>query len=159
MKLAYWQKLIISILLSFLAGIIGSLFTIPSIDNWYTTLNKPDFFPPNWIFAPVWNFLYLLMGIALSLVWHQGWNNPKVKTAMYIFGAQLVLNTLWSIIFFALKNPGAALIEIALMWLAILLTIFYFSKVSRLAAGLLVPYILWVTFATYLNYSIWQLNR
>lgn len=151
-------KLIGTIALSEMAGIVGSVFTAPSIPTWYTTLTRPELSPPNWVFAPVWTTLFALMGIAAFLVWNKGLSQRSVRIALGMFIVQLVLNTLWSIIFFGMRNPGAALVEITVLWLAILATIITFAKVSRVAAWLLVPYILWVTFAGYLNYSIWVLN-
>ncbi len=156
MKNSY--KLIIAIIGSELAGIIGSVFTTPSITGWYQTLNKPEIAPPNWVFGPVWTTLFALMGIAAFLVWKRGWDRREVKIALSIFIGQLVLNTLWSIIFFALRSPGAALVELIFLWLAILATMIAFGKISRAAAWLLLPYIMWVSFAGYLNYLIWSLN-
>lgn len=151
-------KLIISILVCQGAGVIGSLFTSPAISTWYATLQKPSFNPPNWIFAPVWILLFLLMGISLYLIWEKRLGNKKAKIAVFIFGVQLILNTFWSILFFGLQFPLYAFIEIIILWLAILLTIVNFYKISKLATYLLLPYILWVSFAGYLNYSIWQLQ-
>lgn len=151
-------KLIIAIGISELAGIVGVLFTAPAIPGWYAGLVKPALNPPAWIFGPVWTILYALMGVAAFLIWREGLNRRDVKIALGIFIGQLTLNTLWSIIFFGLQNPGAALILIIVLWLAILTTIITFHKISRSAAYLLLPYILWVSFAIYLNYSIWTLN-
>lgn len=151
-------KLIISIAVSEFAGIIGSIFTSPAIPNWYADLNKSALTPPGWIFGPVWTLLYALMGIAAFLVWRKGLDRKDVKIALGIFLGQLALNTLWSIIFFGLQNPGAAFVEIIFLWLAILTTIIAFAKISKPAAWLLAPYILWVSFAAYLNYAIWTLN-
>ncbi len=151
-------KLIIAIVVSELAGIIGSVFTAPSIAGWYATLVKPILNPPAWVFGPVWTTLFALMGIAAFLVWKKGLDRRDEKIALGIFLGQLVLNTLWSIIFFGLHSPVGALIEIVFLWLAILATIIAFAKISKPAAWLLVPYILWVSFAAYLNYSIWMLN-
>lgn len=141
-----------------LAGAVGSLFTTPAIPTWYATLVKPALNPPSWVFGPVWTVLYILMGIALYLVWIKGWERKDVKVAMAIFGVQLILNVLWSYLFFGLQSPFLALIEIVLLWIAILMTILAFYRVSVPAAVLLVPYILWVTFASYLNYGIYVLN-
>ncbi len=141
-----------------MAGVIGSLFTVSSIPTWYTDLARPELSPPNWIFGPVWTTLFALMGIAAFLVWKKGLNRRDVKIALSIFLVQLILNTFWSIIFFGMQNPGAAFGEIIALWLVIIATIITFAKISRVAAWLLVPYILWVTFAGYLNYSIWFLN-
>jgi len=140
------------------AAAIGSLFTMPAIPTWYAGLIKPALSPPSWIFGPVWTVLYILMGIALYLVWIRGWDRKDVKVAMTIFGVQLILNVLWSYLFFGLQSPFLALIEIVLLWIAILMTILAFYRVSVPAAVLLVPYILWVTFASYLTYGIYMLN-
>ncbi len=151
-------KLIIAIVVSQLAGIIGSLFTAPAIAGWYTTLAKPTLNPPAWVFGPVWTTLFVLMGIAAFLVWKRGLDRRDVRIAVGMFLGQLVLNTLWSVIFFGLQSPGGALVEMVFLWLAILATIVVFAKISRPAAWLLAPYILWVSFAGYLNYAIWILN-
>jgi len=158
MKLGNVYKLLIAICISELAGVIGSLFTVSSIPNWYSTLAKPALNPPGWVFGPVWTTLYALMGIAAWLVWKSGWGRKEVKVALGVFGIQLFLNAAWSIIFFGLKSPGWALIDIVLLWLAIIWTIVVFYKISKPAAYLLLPYLLWVSFASYLNYSIWMLN-
>lgn len=152
-------KLIIAIVVSELAGIIGSFFVTPSIAGWYSTLAKPALNPPNWVFGPVWTTLFALMGIAAFLVWKKGLNRKDVRIALGIFIGQLVLNSLWSIIFFGLHSPLGAFIEIIFLWLAILVTIIAFTKISKPAAWFLVPYILWVSFASYLNYMIWMLNK
>ena len=158
MKINNILKLVIAIVISELAGVLGSLFTMPSIPTWYATLIKPALNPPSWVFGPVWTMLFILMGIAAFLVWKRGLNRKDVKIALIIFIGQLALNALWSIIFFGLHNPGIAFIEIIFLWLAILATIIVFSKISRPAAWLLLPYIIWVSFAAYLNYSIRILN-
>ena len=149
-------KLIASIVITQLAGILGSLFTITNVNSWFSTINKPFFNPPNWLFGPVWTLLYLLMGISLYLIWNKGFK--KHKTAIYIFGIQLILNSLWSILFFGLKSPLFAFIEIIFLWAAILLSIIKFYKISKPAAYLLIPYILWVSFAAVLNLAIVLLN-
>lgn len=158
MKIPRILKLILAIVVSELAGIIGSIFTTPSIAGWYAGISKPAFNPPAWVFGPVWSTLFVLMGIAAFLIWEKGLERRDVKIALSIFIGQLVLNTLWSIIFFGLHSPGGALIEIIVLWLAILATIVTFAKISKPAAWLLVPYVLWVSFAMYLNYAIWSLN-
>lgn len=158
MKVDNFFKLIITITVSELAGIIGSVFTASAISNWYVGLIKPAFSPPAWIFGPVWVILYFLMGVAAFLIWKKGMDRKDVKIAMGIFIGQLILNTLWSVIFFGLRSPGLALIEIVFLWLAILATICSFRGISKPAAWLLTPYILWVTFAIYLNYSIWSFS-
>ncbi|MDD2666793.1 MAG: tryptophan-rich sensory protein [Methanocellales archaeon] len=158
MKINNIPSLVYSILICQLAGIIGSFFTFPSIPTWYAALEKPSFSPPNWLFSPVWIALFLLMGVSLYLVWISGAKTRYVKMALTLFGIQLALNVLWSIIFFGLKSPFYAFIEMAILWVAILLTIFQFFKISKTAAYLLIPYILWVSFAAVLNFSIWIIN-
>lgn len=158
MRTKDWLALAGFILLSEGAGALGSVVTVPSISGWYATLAKPEFAPPNWVFGPVWTTLFLLMGLAAFLVWRKGVERHAVRIALGLFLLQLILNTLWSFIFFGLQSPGMAMIELAFLWLAILATIVVFAKVSRIAAWLLVPYIAWVSFAAYLNYAIWTLN-
>ena len=140
------------------AGFLGAIFTTPSIPTWYASLEKPFFNPPNWVFFPVWTTLYTLMGISAFLVWRKGIKHRQVKVALGIFLAQLILNTLWSIVFFGLNSLLGGLIVIVPLWIAILLTIITFFRTSKLAGGLLIPYLLWVSFATLLNFSLWQLN-
>ena len=159
MKVENFSKLFLSILICLSAGWIGSYFTISSIPGWYEQLAKPSLNPPSWVFGPVWTTLYVLMGIAAFLVWQQGLNKKRVQIALIVFAGQLALNVVWSVLFFGLHNPGWALVDIVLLWFAILATIFAFAKVSRSASWLLIPYILWVSFAIYLNYSIFILNR
>ena len=154
-KIKVW-KLIISIVLPFLAAAIGSVFTSSSVSTWYVELNRPVFNPPDWVFGPVWTLLYLMMGISLYLVWTS--RSKHQEFAFIAFGAQLFLNALWSILFFGLKMPLLAFIEIVLLWIAIIATIFYFYRVKRSAAYMLVPYLLWVSFAAVLNLSIALLN-
>lgn len=141
-----------------LVGAISGYFTSTGVNGWYAVANKPWFNPPNWIFAPVWTMLYVLMGIALFLVWRAETDKTIKQTAIVLFAVQLILNFFWSIIFFKLQQPGWAFAEIIVMWVMILLTILWFAKISRAAAWLLVPYISWVSFASVLNYSIWRLN-
>jgi tryptophan-rich sensory protein len=152
------KKLIFSIFICLFAGFIGSYFTTPAIPTWFATLQKPSFAPPNWVFAPVWTSLYILMGISLFLVWQKGREDKTVKAAIYLFAGQLVLNALWSFVFFGLRSPLLGLIEIIILWIAILATIMSFMKISRTAAYLLIPYILWVSFAAFVNFSIWRVN-
>jgi translocator protein len=152
-------KLFIAVVVPLLVGGLSGFFTTGGVNGWYAAANKPSFNPPNWIFAPVWTTLYILMGIALYLVWKSTHAITAVKqTAIILFVVQLMLNFFWSIIFFKLQLTGWALVEIIAMWVAILLTILWFRKISSTAAWLLVPYICWVSFATVLNYSIWRLN-
>jgi len=146
--------LVFSIAICLSAGFIGSLFTMDAIPTWYATLNKPLFSPPNWLFAPMWTLLYILMGTALFLVWKKS----KDKKALELFTFQLILNAFWSIAFFGMKSPLFGLLVIALLWLAIVLTIRKFLTISIRAGILLVPYILWVSFAAILNLAIFLLN-
>jgi tryptophan-rich sensory protein len=151
-------KFVIAILVCQIAGFIGSIFTRSSIFTWYPTLIKPYFTPPDRLFAPIWISLYILIGIATFLVWQRGFHHQVVRRALALFGVQLILNALWSFFFFGLKSPLAGLIEIAILGIAIILTIRSFLQISRTAGLLLIPYFLWVTFATGLNLSIWYLN-
>ena len=151
-------KLVASIILCQLAGLIGSIFTTPAIPTWYESLKKPFFSPPNWIFGPVWVSLYLLMGISLFLIWQRRENNPQAKKGLILFFIQLILNAFWSVAFFGLRSPLLGLIDIVLLWIAILLTIKSFFGISKTAALLILPYILWVSFAVLLNFSLWILN-
>jgi tryptophan-rich sensory protein len=152
-------KLSVSVLACLIAGFVGSVATMPSIPTWYASLQKPAFNPPNWIFGPVWTTLFIMMGVAAFLVWDKGLENKKVKISLAIFGLQLLLNVLWSILFFGLQSPLYAFIDIIMLWASILATIIYFYRISAAAAYLLIPYILWVSFASILNLSIVILNR
>lgn len=152
------MKVILFILGAEAAGLIGSVFTFPAISTWYATLIKPDFTPPSWLFGPVWTTLYALMGISAYLIWSKGYKKANVKFALNIFVVQLILNVLWSIIFFGLKNPTLAFGEIVMLWSFILLNIYYFYKINKTAGLLLVPYLAWVSFASLLNLAIALLN-
>jgi len=151
-------KLLVSVAICQAAGALGSVATGPSIATWYATLEKPWFTPPNWVFAPVWLTLFVLMGIAVFLVWRRGLSNRQVKVAMAVFAVQLILNVLWSVAFFGLKSPLAGLVVIVILWVAILMTLLCFFKISRSAGFLLLPYIVWVSIAAVLNASILILN-
>ena len=153
-----YKKLILSILIPVTVGAISGFFTNSGVEGWYAVANKPSFNPPNWVFAPVWTTLYILMGIAMYLVWNAPIDEKKKRRALLLYALQLMLNFLWSFIFFEMQQPGAALIEIVLMWFSILLTLLAFGKINKAAAWLLVPYICWVSFAMVLNYEIWRLN-
>lgn len=153
-----YVRLMISVALCQAAGIVGSLFTTPAISSWYASLRKPAFAPPNWVFAPVWTTLYFLMGISLFIVWNIGLEKNSVRKSIVVFGIQLLLNVFWSYLFFGLKSPLLGLGEIVVMWLTILLTILIFFRISKKAAVLLIPYLMWVSVASYLNYSILVLN-
>ncbi|HOE65418.1 MAG TPA: tryptophan-rich sensory protein [Candidatus Hydrogenedentes bacterium] len=150
-----------------LLGFIALAFTAPAVsavlfvsrpDDWYYALNKPWFNPPNWIFGPVWSFLYCTMGIAAWLVWRKG-EAQALWLPMGLFGLQLLLNTLWTPLFFGMHRPGLALMDIGALWIAIAATTLSFYPISRMAACLFVPYWLWVSFAALLNAAIWWLNR
>ena len=162
MKKADLKKIIISVSACILIGLLSSLATRSSVDTWFLTLEKPFFNPPSWVFAPVWTILYVLMGYSFAIVWSNESQSRRsreiIKNAMIIFGVQLALNALWSILFFKLCNPFLALIEILLLWLMIFETIKTFNKIDNFASKLLLPYLAWVSFATILNGSIWFLN-
>jgi len=181
MKLGNLFKFIIAISIAQAAGILGSFFTISSVSTWYVELIKPAFNPPNWVFGPVWTTLYFLIGVSLYLVWKNNWQtvhlvfetgmkawNPiserlwrgdlQKVNAITVFGVQYVLNILWSWVFFGLQSPATAFFVILALWFSIVYVIINFYRISKPAAWLLVPYILWVSFAAYLNLAIWLLN-
>ena len=174
--------LLLFILLCLAAGAVGSIFTAEAIPTWYQSIIKPAFNPPSWIFGPVWTILYVLMGVSLYLVWKNDWKvlNPVLvpskkvwnrwsesfwvgawqkQNVIAIFAIQYVLNILWSYVFFGLRMPGLAFFEILALWVSIIYLIINFYRISKPAAWILIPYIFWVSFAVYLNYSIWALNR
>ncbi|MDI6851650.1 MAG: tryptophan-rich sensory protein [bacterium] len=151
-------KLLISVAIPLLVGFIGSLFTSSSVNTWYKEINRPSFTPPSWLFAPAWTLLFILMGLAFYYVWLNNFGHNRTLV-IGIFALQLVLNLLWSLLFFGLRSPLTALIEIVVLWFVILLNIILFFRVSRVAGYLLVPYLLWVTFATVINLAIYLLNR
>ena len=153
-------KIAIALLVCLAVGYSASTVTRPSVETWYPTLIKPIFNPPNWIFMPMWTLLYILMAVAAGLVWNKiKEQNGVVKKALLFFIIQLTLNAIWSYLFFGLKNPMLALIEIALLWLMIYETYLKFIKINKTAGYLLIPYMAWVSFAAVLNASIWWLNR
>ncbi len=150
--------LVLCIAVCFAAAAIGAAFTNPNVPGWYANLDKPAWTPPNRVFGPVWSFLYLLMGISAWQVWRRtGLRAAAVPLAL--FGIQLLLNAAWSGLFFGLRSPGAALIDILLLWCAILATMVAFRRRSALAGWLMLPYLAWVSFAVALNVAIWNLNR
>jgi tryptophan-rich sensory protein len=151
------RHLIYAVLLSHIAGALGAMVTVSEIPGWYATLAKPWFTPPSWIFAPVWFLLYTLMGCAAFLVWEQR-RRIYARTALILFMIQLGLNALWSVFFFGMHDVGLALMGSAVLWIMIAYTIRSFEKINTMAAWLLAPYFLWVSFATLLTYSIWSLN-
>ncbi|MFG4001077.1 TspO/MBR family protein [Flavobacterium aquidurense] len=153
-------KIVIALFICLMVGYSASTVTRPSVETWYPTIIKPGFNPPNWVFMPVWSILYILMAVAAGLVWDKiKEQNEEVKKALGFFLIQLTLNAIWSYIFFGLKNPMLALIEIALLWLMIYETYLKFLKINKTAGYLLIPYMVWVAFAGILNASIWWLNK
>lgn len=153
-----YKRLIISLLLPQLAGLIGSLFTVPAITSWYAYIQRPSFSPPNWLFGPVWTILYILMGVSIYLVWQKVDKNKESKEAFKLFWIHLFFNGIWSLIFFGLRNPLLAFIDIIIIWSLIIVLMIKFWKVSRWSTYLLIPYFLWVSFASVLNLTIWYLN-
>lgn len=159
MKLSTAWKFTITILLCESIGIISGLLASANNNLWFDTLNKPTWNPPAYLFGPAWTTLYLLMGISLGIIWNNNSTEPSKRKAYFLFAFQLFLNFWWSIIFFHFNSPALALLDIILMVIIIILTIFSFSAFSKPAAWLLVPYIAWVSFATILNFAIWNLNH
>lgn len=154
----FW-KFVIAVVICEATGIASGLLSRSDMSTWYTTLEKPSWNPPSWVFGPVWTVLYLLMGISLWLIWKSNALESVKKRAMWTFAAQLFLNFWWSILFFNLHSPELAFFDIVAMLILIAITIFLFARISRLAAYLLFPYIAWVGFATILNYTIMIMNR
>lgn len=154
-----WLKLIICIIAVEFIGIMGGFFTSGSVDNWYLSLIKPSFTPPSWLIGPVWTILYAMIGLSLFLFLTAKQKSKNKKIGYWIFGIQLMLNALWSIVFFGLHQISGALIVIALLWISIVLNFFAFYKFSKNSAYLLIPYWLWVSFASVLNFALWILNR
>jgi len=153
-----WRTLSAFIIGSILVGSVGSVFTIPAISGWYAGLTKPSFNPPNWIFGPVWTVLFILMGISAYLVYRSGLVKREVREALFIFAVQFGLNVLWSYLFFGLRSPALGLAGIIALWIAIAGTIVSFTKINKSSAYLMVPYIVWVSFAAFLNGTIYILN-
>lgn len=154
-----WAKVILAIVCMEILGGLGAAVTREQIMTWYAALNKPPGTPPNWIFGPVWATLYALIGIAFALVWHHAPSGPAKRTAMIIFAVQLVLNLTWSPVYFGMHQMGWALLIIACLWVAIIVTILHFRRLYSLSGLLLLPYLLWVSYASYLNAGYWWLNR
>jgi benzodiazapine receptor len=152
-------RLIISLLIPQVVGISAAVVTAGSVRDWYPEIDKPSWTPPTWVFGPVWTALYLMMGVALYRVWNQGLDTPGVKVALGFFAAQMALNALWSVLFFGMRSPGLALVEIVFLWIAIVGTIVTFGRLDTLAYPLLIPYLLWASFAAVLTASIWLRNR
>ncbi|WP_396169248.1 TspO/MBR family protein [Flavobacterium sp.] len=154
------SKILVVVVTCLVVGYFSGMVTRSSITTWYPTLIKPSFNPPNWVFAPVWTMLYAMMGVAAGLVWSRiDFEKEVVKKALIFFAVQLALNALWSYLFFGLKNPMLAGIEIIILWLMIYETYVKFVKINKIAGYLMIPYLLWVSFASVLNASIWWLNR
>ncbi|QDG49186.1 tryptophan-rich sensory protein [Persicimonas caeni] len=152
-------QIAVSVIIAQLAGIIGAFATRSSVGSWYKTLDKPWFTPPNWLFGPAWITLYTLMGVAAWLVWRKGgFSDEGVRVALIAYGVQLVINAAWSPAFFGARSPMAGLVIIAVLWVAIIVTIYLFAQHSKAAAWLLAPYLAWVTYASALNFEIWRLN-
>jgi tryptophan-rich sensory protein len=150
--------LIVSTGTCLLVGVSGSLVTATSVREWYPYIQKPSWTPPSAVFGPVWTMLYLLMGVSAWLIWRNTEGSAR-RPALLIFVTQLVLNGTWSFLFFGLRSPGWAALEIVLLWSSIVATMLAFARISRLAASLLLPYLLWVSYAAALNTAIWNLNR
>jgi benzodiazapine receptor len=149
----------IAIAIPLLVGGISGLATARGVQDWFPTLVKPPFNPPSWVFGPVWTLLYVMMGIAAFMVWQKNWDNGIVKAALGLFALQLILNGLWSVLFFGMRMPALAFADIILLWVSIGATVVFFWRVTPVAGMLLLPYGAWVTFAAVLNGSIWILNR
>lgn len=154
-----FSKLFFSIAICQAAGLIGTIFTVSSIENWYKLLNQPSFQPPNWLFGPVWTILYTFMGISLYLIWIKGTKKKEVRQAIKLFFIHLILNSSWSIVFFGLHNILFALINIVILWILIVVVMVKFYKIDKKASFILIPYLAWVSFATVLNYYIWLMNK
>ena len=151
-------RLIVSIVIVFLAGAVGTVYTLKEITTWYVTLAKPSWTPPNWAFGPIWTALYILIGISLYLVWREGLDRRDVRIALLVFATQLILNVVWSLIFFGTHNIFGGLVLVILLWISILANIIVFYRISQPAGLILIPYLIWVSIASYLNYSVFLLN-
>lgn len=152
-----YLSLVFFISICYLGAYLGSIATFSSVNGWYSTINKPSFSPPNWIFGPVWTTLYTLMGISMWVIYLEK-DKVDIKKQTFYFFSQLFFNCIWSYLFFYLKNPLYGLIDIIILWVLILLTIISFWQINKKASALLIPYILWVSFAGFLNFMIWKLN-
>jgi benzodiazapine receptor len=150
-----WIVLGLLIVLCLAVGMLGGLSSTTAIEGWYRTIAKPTWTPPDYVFGPVWTLLYIMMAVAAWLVWQTG---EQVRPALILFFIQLALNLLWTLLFFAARSPGLALIEVAFLWLGVLLTMMAFFARSRAAGWLFVPYLAWVSFAAVLNAAIWMMN-
>ena len=157
-RINQWVALAGLVAICLLAGGLGGWITTQSVAEWYPALNKPPWNPPSWIFAPVWTTLYLMMAVAAWLVWKKGQRFSGVSAALILFFLQLALNCLWSFLFFGARNPALALVDIVLLLITLALTAWAFFRHSKPAGALMLPYLAWVSFATVLNFTIWQLN-
>lgn len=157
-KIKSWPLLIISLVISLGVSALGLILTETGPGTWHEALLKPEFHPPNWIFAPIWTLLFILIGISLYLVWSRGWKEPLVRKGLAMFFVQLGFNLIWFYFFFGLHNPRLAFLEIIALWLAIAALMINFYRVDKRAVWLLWPYLAYVSFAAFLNFSIWQLN-
>lgn len=159
MNLRSVAALIVCVALPLVVGALGALGTLDGVQTWYPTLRRPSFAPPSWLFGPVWTTLYVMMGVASWLVWREGAARPEVRSALALYGIQLAFNLAWSWLFFGLRQPTAALVDIVVLLALIAVTAQRFAAVSRIAAMLMLPYLAWVAFATALNAGFWWLNR
>jgi tryptophan-rich sensory protein len=158
-RLASLFRLLVAVALPLAAGILGAFLTVDSVRDWYPSLVRPSFAPPSWVFGPVWTTLYVMMGVASWMVWRTGAGTPEVRGALVIYGVQLALNFAWSPLFFGLRQPALALVDIVLLLGLVAWTVVRFYRVSKPAGWLLIPYLGWVAFATVLNAGFWWLNR
>lgn len=151
-------KLLISILIVFFAGAVGTLYTLKQITTWYVYLAKPGWTPPNWAVGPIWSVLYVFIGTSLFLIWRKGLGRKDVQIALIVFAVQLGINVLWSLVFFGSHSIFGGLIMVLILWVAIVINIFVFYRISRPAGLLLIPYLIWVSIASYLQYNLFILN-
>jgi translocator protein len=158
MNKSRWFALALFVLLAFAAAGIGAAATSTSVQTWYAGLRKPSWGPPNWLFAPVWTTLYILMAVAAWRAWHIG-PHASARRTVSLYSAQLTLNALWSVLFFGLRQPGAALVEVIGLWTILVILFVRFWRIDRLAGALWLPYVVWVSFAAALNAAVWSLNR
>jgi tryptophan-rich sensory protein len=153
-KVNQWLALAGFIAVCLAVGALGGYATASPVTDWYPTLRKPSWNPPNWLFGPVWTTLYIMMAAAAWLVWRRG----QSRAAMILFFTQLALNLAWSFLFFGVRSPWLGLVGVVILWLALLATVIVFFQRDRLAGWLMLPYLAWVSFAAFLNFTIWQLN-
>ncbi len=152
-------RLIVSIIIVFLAGAVGTVYTLKEITGWYAYLPKPGWTPPNWAFGPIWSILYILMGISLFLVWREGLDKKNVQIGVLVFAVSLAINVIWSLVFFGTHNIFGGLVLVLILWISILINIVVFYRISKPAGLILIPYLMWVSIASYLNYAVFLLNH